>query len=442
MAMDDLYLDHFGFSQHPFRLTPDAEFLYLSDGHARAKACMEQASAHHGAVSIVTGEVGCGKSVLVSCVLAEMPEKVAVARLTQTDLEVDEFLQAVLTQFGFRPFDRGEQAVRTLLDNFLFAQSVRGHRVLLIVEEAQNLSRPTLRELCELAELEEDEQRLLSIVLVGQPSLRDRFDEKELRQLVDRMQGSAHLEPLDFRDTCELIRHRVAVGGLSTMPFDNDTFAQIFRYTGGVPRVIVNLCDTSLTAAYVEESQRVTPALVEAAIEELKLKPVLPQPTEPVPDPAQENEPAQGPPLLASIEIHKHERHLRDIEINNTRVLIGRDSDNDIVLGSEFISRHHAQISMDHEGRFWIKDLNSTNGAFINGRRTQRGRLHDGDVIQLGQHFLVFHNTGSAQARKSSTELDDWRETQVLPSGQAVDGDDADDDTELRVKDRHSGLGR
>lgn len=425
-----MYLDFFGFGQHPFRHTPDADFLYLSPAHARAKACVEQASIQRGALVLVTGEVGCGKSVLMNRIMAEMPSHISVARLTQTNLDVDEFLQALLTQFDFQPFDRSKGALRTLLDNFLFAQSMRGHCVLLVIEEAQNLSRAALREIGELAELEEDGEKLISVVLVGQPALRDRLDENELSHIVRRARGQVHLEALNQRETTQLIQHRLAIAGCCESPFDSDTYSEIFRYTGGVPRVIINLCDTALTAAYVEDSARVTLPLLEAAIEELELEAVAETQDE---DVAQAGVETQG--LRPALTVVKNGRRLQELEIVDTRVMIGRDTDNDIVLISEFISRHHAQISMDGEGGFWIKDLNSTNGIFINNRRSHGARLHDGDEVTLGHHTIVFSDRGAALAATDGSNGADLRATTVLD---ASDDDDGDPETEPQVSSGHS----
>ena len=430
MGIDNMYLDSFGFRQHPFRHTPDADFLYLSPAHARAKACVEQASIQRGAIVLVTGEVGCGKSVLMNRVMAEMPSHIVVARLTQTNLDVDEFLQALLTQFDFQPFDRSKGALRTLLDNFLFAQSMRGHCVLLIIEEAQNLSRAALREIGELAELEEDGEKLISVVLVGQPGLRDRLGEKELSGLARRARGQVHLEALDQRETTELIRHRLAVSGCKESPFEEDTYAEIFRYTGGVPRVIINLCDTALTAAYVEDSPQVTLPLLKAAIEELELEAVAE---------AEDEESAEAgvdtKAMRPRLTVAKNGRCVQELEIVDTRVMIGRDTDNDIVLISEFISRHHAQISMDLEGRFWIKDLNSTNGIYINNRRSHGAQLHDGDVVMLGHHTIVF-----SDGREAGSAAADEADDQELGRTQVLDdpGDDQDGETEAQVSSGHS----
>ncbi|NNF67038.1 MAG: FHA domain-containing protein [Gammaproteobacteria bacterium] len=414
-----MYLDLFNLQTHPFRLTPDAEFLYLSSQHARAKACIEQAGNRRDALVLITGEVGCGKSVLVNRVIAEMSDDVALARLTQTNLDPEEFLQSVLSQYGLAPFERDKNKLMGLLDNFLFAQNMRQRPVVLIVEEAQNLSGPVLDVVSTLAELEEDSEKLISVVLVGQPGLRDKLKSREFRKLASRVSATAHIEALSQAETMRLITHRLKVAGCDDSPFDDDVYADIYSYTGGVPRIIVNLCDTALTAAYVEDSPRVNREILKAAIEELELERVA----ESDPDLRLDEEQVKAP-VSVHLSVTERGQPLDDFLVKDTRVLIGRDSDNDITLISEFISRHHAQIAMDQQGRFAIKDLNSTNGVYVNGVKTQRCILKNGDRIIMGYHQMVFHDAGeSATNLSSAAEIDDWRETAVLSQGI----DEADD---------------
>ena len=418
-----MYLDLFDLRDHPFRLTPDAEFLYLSPQHARAKACMEQVGSQRDALVVITGEVGCGKSVLVNRVVSEMPGDVAVARLTQTNLDSEEFLQSVLSQYGFQPFERDKNKLMSLLDNFLFAQNVRERTVVLIIEEAQNLSTAVLDIVRKLAELEEDSEKLISVMLVGQPTLRERLEGRDLNKIASRVSATAHLDPLSQRETIRFIQHRLHVAGAKQSPFDDDAYPEIFGYTGGVPRLIINLCDTAMTAAYVDDSKRVTREILHTAIEELELEQVAEADHDLVPDDVQDLDPVSG----ISLTVSQRGQHLRDFAIENTRVMIGRDSDNDVTLISEFISRHHAQIVMDQDGRYWIKDLNSTNGIYVNGQKTQRSGLRDGDRIIMGYHELIYHDAKKASAESSSaSEISEWRETTVLTQDSDSATDQAD----------------
>lgn len=414
-----MYLEHFNLRDHPFRLTPDAEFLYLSEQHGRAKAAMEQAWARRDALVVVTGDVGCGKTTLVNRVLAGMPDDAAVARLTLTNLDSQEFLQSVLSQYGFEPFERSRDRLMGLLDNFLFAQNVRERPVVLIIEEAQNLSKAVLDIVLDLVDVDADSEKLISVILVGQPSLTERLRDRELKLLAKRVTCSAHLEPLDQKSTIRMIRHRLEEAGCPESPFDDAVYPLIYSHTGGVPRLIVNLCDTAMTAAYVEDSLRITPEILATAIEELKLEHVA----EADPDLVDIDEQADD---TAGVRLSLYERGqpAGEIALEDTRVMIGRDSDNDITIVSEYISRHHAQVVMDHDSRYWVKDLNSTNGVYVNRHKIQRCMLNDGDRIALGYHELVFHDRNSRVEAHEPAELSEWRDTTVLD--QPVEDDQAD----------------
>ncbi|MDH3588703.1 MAG: FHA domain-containing protein [Gammaproteobacteria bacterium] len=415
-----MYLEFFNLRDHPFRLTPDAEFLFLSPQHTRAKAAIEQAGSQRDALVVVTGDVGCGKSILVNRVLAEMSSDVAVARLTLTNLDSEEFLQSVLSQYGCQPFERSRDKLMGLLDNFLFAQNVRERPVVLIIEEAQNLSKEVLDVVRELADLEADSEKLISIVLIGQPALQERLQGKELGMIADRISCSAQLDPLSQSDTVRLIRHRLKLAGCAEPPFDDDTYAEIYGFTGGVPRLIVNLCDTAMTAAYVEESPRITTGILQSAIEELELNRVA----DADPDLIMDDEPHADDRRVFLV-VNERGDKKNEFDLTDTRIMIGRDSDNDVTLVSEYISRHHAQIVMDQDGRFWVKDLNSTNGIYVNGTKTQRALLHDGDRIVMGHHELVYCDSAEAgEEQGSASEISEWRETTVL--SHPVDDDQAD----------------
>lgn len=410
-----MYLEFFNLKNHPFRLTPDADYLYLSQTHAKAKACMEQACSQRDALAVITGEVGCGKSTLVNRVMSEMSSDVAVARLTQTNLDSEEFLQSVLSQYGFQPFERNRHKLMSLLDNFLFAQNVRERSVVLIIEEAQNLSSAVLDVVSKLADLEEDSEKLISIILVGQPMLRERLSGKDLRSLSSRISSKAHLEPLTQSETILLIRHRLKLAGCQVSPFDDDTYPEIFGFTGGVPRLIVNLCDTAMTAAYVEDSLRVTTEILQTAIAELELERVAEADPDLVVESDVDSDSLPEGTRSVSLLLSERGEHVSGFSVSDTRVLIGRDSDNDVTIVSEYISRHHAQIVMDQDGQYWVKDLNSTNGLYVNGHKAQRLPLNDGDRVTMGYHEIVFHDSKTTVSKNGETaERNEFRETAVF----------------------------
>jgi type II secretory pathway predicted ATPase ExeA len=390
-----MYLELFKLHELPFRLSPDPQFLYLSKQHARAKAYMESTIWFTDGFVIITGEIGAGKTTLIETFLKELQADVVVAQINQTQLSPTAFLQTVLVQFGFTPFDMKKPEVLATLNQFLTEQHLAGRKVLLIVDEAQNLSYRVLEEIRMLSGIETTKEKVLRIILAGQPELNDKLNSKELIQLVQRVRLRFHLAALTAAETAAYIDHRLEVAGSQGRHiFGEDTYPIIYKYSGGVPRLVNTLCDTSMMAAFGRDSDSVAAQDVEAAIAELQwsefasrtnrmqvaaMESVLP------PHPAQ---PEIGPPvgriLLASGGKTVLERELRP-----GRLVIGRTADNDLQIDSKFISRHHCQIVTQPHSCL-IEDLNSTNGIYVKSKRVRRHNLNDGDVVLVGQHEIMY----------------------------------------------------
>jgi len=234
-----MYLEHFQLTELPFRLSPDPAFLYLSKHHARAKAYMEATIWFTDGFVVITGEIGSGKTTLIETFLRELEKDVVVAQIAQTQVSPIEFLQAVLVQFGFSPFKMRKAELLATLNQFLVEQYAAGRKVLLIVDEAQNLSNRVLEEIRLLSGVETTKEKVLRIILAGQPELNARLDSDELIQLVQRVRLRFHLTALTPEDTQAYILHRLEVAGSrGRQIFAEDTYPIIFRYTGGVPRLI------------------------------------------------------------------------------------------------------------------------------------------------------------------------------------------------------------
>ena len=191
-----MYLELFKLKELPFRLSPDPAFLYLSKHHARAKAYMESTIWFTDGFVVITGEIGSGKTTLIETFLKELEKDVVVAQINQTQLSPTEFLQAVLVQFGFSPFKMKKAELLATLNKFLIEQYANGRKVLLIVDEAQNLSHKVLEEVRLLSGVETTKEKVLRIILAGQPELNDKLDSPELVQLAQRMRLRFHLTPL------------------------------------------------------------------------------------------------------------------------------------------------------------------------------------------------------------------------------------------------------
>ncbi len=398
------YLQHFNLTEQPFRLTPDPDFVYWSKQHARAKAYMESTIWLADGFVVITGEIGSGKTTLLQSFLTELSDDVVYAVVSQTQLQTTEFLQAVLTEFGFKPFDKSKVELLDMLNMFLIEQYGSGKKVVLIIDEAQNLDAEVLEEIRLLSGIETHKEKVLRIILAGQPELRETLDSDRLKQLVQRVRLRFHLGPLDIREQREYIDHRLSVAGhQGDALFDEDTMDFIHRYTGGVPRLINTLCDTALLCAFAEDRTHVSMPDVESAVEELnwlehesttsrfrQLARMAPTPR-----------PESGKKYITRIEVRHQGEIIGEYQFEAGRVIAGRASDNEIFVKSKFVSRHHAQLISDEDG-CTVEDLNSTNGIFINDERIKRRKLSDGDVVSMGLHELVY-----TDLRQGSTDDSD-----------------------------------
>src|ERR1700753_1198513 len=272
-----MYLDPFKLKELPFRLSPDPQFLYLSKQHARAKAYMESTIWFTDGFVVITGEIGAGKTTLIETFLRALQTDAVVAQINQTHTAPTAFLQTVLVQFGFSPFNMKKPEVLATMNNFLVEQHIAGRKVLLIVDEAQNLSPRVLEEVRMLSGIETTKEKALRIILAGQPELNDKLNSPELVQLAQRVRLRFHLAALTRSETAAYIDHRLEVAGSQGRKiFAEDTYPTIFRYTGGTPRLVNTLCDTSLMAAFGRDRDTVSADDVAAAIEELQWSEFVP----------------------------------------------------------------------------------------------------------------------------------------------------------------------
>lgn len=399
-----MYCELFKLSEPPFRLTPDPQFLYASKQHARAKAYMESSIWLADGFVVITGEIGSGKTTLIESFLEDLPENVVLAHVNQTQLTPVEFLQALLVEFGFEPYKMRKVELLSMLKEHLIEQYAAGKTLLLVIDEAQNLSRRVLEELRMLSGIEAQKEKLLRVILAGQPEFSRVLDEPRLEQLKQRVRLQFHLGALSRRETREYIEHRLEIAGAEgRRVFEDEVFDPIFTFTGGVPRLINTLCDTAMLCGFAEEKSVIDKALIETAIDELQWKPYVEryakaEPNRFVRGPAADDVPdlddtgrraAIG--LPARFDVLFNDEPVSEFELPIGRTIIGRTADNDLQISSKFISRHHAQVATRPDA-CTLEDLNSTNGVFIGEKRVKHHRLIDGDVIQLGEHKLVYRD--------------------------------------------------
>ena len=394
------YVEHFKLKEQPFRLTPDPEFVYWSKQHARAKAYMESTIWLADGFVVVTGEIGSGKTTLLQSFLSEIEDNIVYAVISQTQLTPTQFLQAVLAEFGFKPFNKRKVELLDMLNMFLIEQYSNGKKVILIVDEAQNLSKKVLEEIRLLSGIETHKEKVLRIILAGQPELKATLDSPSLKQLVQRVRLRFHLGPLDRREMREYIEHRLRVGGAGDRALiAEDAFPTIHRYTGGVPRLINTLCDTALLCAFADDKKSVELDDVMSAIEELNWKEVE-YPTGTFQQVSQVVSAGQ-PDFLARIEVRHDGEMVSEHFFEAGRVIVGRSPDNEIYVKSKFVSRHHAQLTIDDFG-CTVEDLNSTNGVFLGDTRIKKHLLRHGDTVTLGLHELVYADLRNKDRKEES----------------------------------------
>lgn len=401
-----MYLELFKLHELPFRLTPDPAFLYLSKHHARAKAYMESTIWFTDGFVVITGEIGSGKTTLIETFLKELEKDVVVAQINQTQVSAIEFLQSVLVQFGFQPFRMKKAELLSTLNEFLVEQYASGRRVLLIVDEAQNLSNKVLEEIRLLSGVETTKEKVLRIILAGQPELNDKLNSPMLIQLAQRIRLRFHLTALSKNDTALYIQHRLEVAGSQGRQiFDADAHALIYRYTGGIPRLINTLCDTAMMAAFAQDRETVTTEHVRAAIEELQWVEFAERSVKLQALAAHEPR-GERKVVLGRILVGCNGQTIAERELTPGRFIIGRTPDNDLQIDSKYISRHHAQIITSVHTSV-LEDLNSTNGIYVRSKRVRRRMLNDGDVVQIGQHEIMYFDERVARTRVLTEDEDD-----------------------------------
>ena len=398
------YLEHFNLTDQPFRLTPDPEYVYWSKQHARAKAYMESTIWLADGFVVITGEIGSGKTTLLRSFLEELEDDVACAVVSQTQLNTTEFLQAVLTEFGFKPFNKRKVELLDMLNMFLIEQYTSGKKVVLIVDEAQNLSTKVLEEIRLLSGIETDKEKVLRIILAGQPELKEKLESPKLKQLMQRVRLRFHIGPLDRRELREYIGHRLAVAGREAPGlFGENCYDAIHAHTGGIPRLINTLCDTAMLCAFAEERTSVNSEDINAAVGELGWE-EQETTTGQFAKLAQKDEPGGPKRYITRIQLRREGNILNEYYFEAGRVVAGRAKDNEIPINSKYVSRHHLQLINDQYGCV-VEDLNSTNGIFLGDKRIKKQRLKDGDVVSMGVHELVYSDLRETATETSSDVL-------------------------------------
>lgn len=382
-----MYEQYFKLSCRPFNLDPDPRFMYMTAQHSRAVANIKFALMNRDSFVIVTGEIGIGKTTILNTVLKELGPGYVTAKLVHTTLSDIELLQALLSEFGMPIYKRKKVLLLDTLRSFFLEQYRAGKHVVIIVDEAQNLTASALEELRLLSCIDTSDRRIVSIVLTGQPNLDDVLDAPGLIQLRQRARLRQKLDAMTEAETIEYVGHRLEVaGGRVQDIFEPDAVIEVHRLTYGIPRLINTLCDTALTACMVEGRPRVDVDTLDSVVQELRWQWFEERDAGKPARPAQGEPPGSGAALM----VYRGGQLLEQAEASSFPFVIGRSNANDLVVIDKEVSRRHALIDCIG-GIYVVEDLNSRNGILVNQKRRARALLRSGDTISFGQVDVVFY---------------------------------------------------
>ncbi len=273
-----MYRKHFGLTYLPFSIAPDPRYLYMSDQHREALAHLVYGVTTDGGFVLLTGEVGAGKTTICRCLLEQVPEGTDIAFIINPKVTVDELLASICDEIGIG-YPEGTTSNKVFIDRIndhLLDAHARGRKTVIVIDEAQNLSADVLEQIRLLTNLETTERKLLQIIMLGQPELRDMLASSALLQLSQRITARFHLGPLSEKEVDAYVAHRLAVAGGGKHLFSRSALRLLYRLSGGVPRIINLICDRALLGTYVQDKSLVTRStLRKAASEVFGRKPLL-----------------------------------------------------------------------------------------------------------------------------------------------------------------------
>ncbi len=266
-----MYYDYYGFREAPFNITPDPRFLFLSDAHQEALQHLHYGVQDRKGFIQLTGEVGCGKTTVCRKFFEQLDSRYITALVFNPMLSESQLLRTILQDFGVETKTNTRSTNYERLNRFLLEQTAAGRLAVVVIDEAQNLPTAMLENLRLLSNLETDDRKLLQIILIGQPELRDKLNATELRQLRQRITIRYHLGPLSEEDTERYLQHRISIAGSQGIPyFERSAVRRIHRYSKGIPRLINALADKALLGSFVRRTNRINQRLVKLAERELE----------------------------------------------------------------------------------------------------------------------------------------------------------------------------
>lgn len=266
-----MYKDFFGLKEKPFNVTADPNFLFFSKKHREAFEHLIYGIKEKKGFLEITGEIGTGKTTLCRALLTQLDERARTAFILNSNLPEVQLLSAIAGDFGLLIKPKTKINILSELNRYLIEQLKLGYNVVLIIDEAQNLRAAQLEQIRLLSNLETDKEKLIQIILVGQPELRAKLDSPELEQLRQRIAVRYHILPLDRMETDPYIYHRLHVAGSDgNIKFDPDAISEIYEYSGGIPRLINLVCDRALLLGFVTETKNISMDMIKHAVEEIE----------------------------------------------------------------------------------------------------------------------------------------------------------------------------
>ena len=266
-----MYESFYRFKEKPFDLHPDPDYLYMSRVHENTYVHLEYAILENKGFVVVTGEIGSGKTTLINYLLNKIGEDIQVGLVNNTNIRPSEFLKMIGKEFELDPKTDDKAELIDILSGYLIDRFAAGERVVLIIDEAQNLTNDTMEEIRMLSNIETEKHHLIQIILVGQPELRFKLQQSNLKQFAQRVTVHCHLNGLEKDEVKEYINHRLEIGGSNRFDlFDEESLEAIAVYSRGIPRLINVLCDSALVYGFADELQTISLDVVDNVYEELK----------------------------------------------------------------------------------------------------------------------------------------------------------------------------
>ncbi len=369
-------------------------------------------------------------------VLQELGRDYVVAKLTHTTLSHIELLQALLSAFGMPMYTKKKVLLLDTLREFFLQKNKERKHVVIVVDEAQNLSAPALEELRLLSCIDTADRKIVSIVLTGQRGLDDVIDSPGLAQLRQRARLRQRIEALNEEETFSYIKHRLEVaGGDGEAIFEPDAVKEIHRLAFGIPRLVNTLCDTALMACMVDDQRQVSVETVDTVVQELRWQWFEDRDQEKPPKKLK-NESGQVSPSI-DLTVYRAGQFVEQVQSSQFPFVMGRSNANELVIIDKEVSRRHALIDCI-SGIFVIEDLNSKNGILVNRKRRSRALLRSGDTITVGQLDISFQIMDeNSNVKKFGSSPQEHSETLVVVDSTADEPSETDEPTGNREIHQH-----